>query len=59
MHERPAPDPADVGGVNAARADVFADDSAIIGIAAPVHPADVRAVGVFIGGVDRRGLNRQ
>src|SRR5208282_5385558 len=51
-------DPADVGGINEAGADVLADDHAGRGLArpaGPVQPADVRAPGVFVERVDRRG----
>ena len=47
--------PAGVCGINVAGADVFADDGAVVGVAAPVHPADVRAVGEFIYDVDGGG----
>ena len=47
--------PAHVGGVYIPGTNVFADDCAMVGVAAPVHPAEVRAPGVFIGGVNRRG----
>src|SRR5438445_248354 len=45
-------DPAHVGGVDEAGADVFANDRAVIRIAAPIDPTDVRAVSVFVCGID-------
>ena len=52
-------DPADVGGVDVARADVFADDRAVGYVAAALHPAQVRPVGVVIGGVKSGGSLKQ
>jgi len=48
-------DPADVGGVETAGAERRADDDAIVGVAALVHPAGIRAVGVAVDGVNGRG----
>jgi hypothetical protein len=38
-------DPTNIGGINS-----FADHRAVVHVTAPIHPAEVRAVSVFVGG---------
>src|ERR1019366_2502685 len=46
--------PADVGGIDVAGADILPNDGAVVGVAAAIHPAEVRAPSVTVGGVNCR-----
>ena len=52
-------DPADVGGIKAAGADVVADDGAVGGVVTGIEPAEVGAIGVVVGGVNGGSRGKQ
>ena len=51
-------DPTEIGGINVTGADVGSDYRAVVGVAAPIQPAQVRAVGIMVGAVDGRVIGQ-